>query len=136
MAHQYSVAVNNARLDAIFTAIGSTPVLKIFSGAEPANCAAADPAGLLCTITLPATPMAAASGGSKAKTGTWSGTASGTGIAASYRIYDSGGTVCGVQGSVTATAGGGDLTLDSVSAQVNSGQTVTVATYQINAANT
>lgn len=134
MAHQYSVAVNNARLDAVETAIGATAVLKIFSGSVPANCAAADPAGTLVSMTLPSDWMAAASSATKAKSGTWSGTASGTGTAASYRIYASDGTTCGIQGTVTATGGGGDLTLDSTS--ISSGQTVTVATYQINAANT
>lgn len=134
MAHQYSVTVNNARLDAIETATGTSAVLKIFSGAEPANCAAADPTGALVSITLPSDWMAAASSGSKAKTGTWSGTASGTGTAASYRIYESTATTCHIQGSVTASGGGGDMTLDNTS--IASGQTVTVSTYTITAANT
>ena len=60
MAYQYSVAVRNAKLDAVETQIGVSAILKIFSGAEPANCAAGDPAGLLCTIALPADWMAAA----------------------------------------------------------------------------
>lgn len=136
MAHQYSVTVNNARLDAIESAVGTAPILKIFSGAEPANCAAADPAGTLLSITLPSDWLAAASSASKAKSGTWSGTASGSGNAASYRIYDSSGTTCHIQGSVTAAGGGGDMTLDSTGAAITSGQTVTIATYQINAANT
>ena len=134
MAHQYSVTVNNARLDTIESTIGVSAVLKIFSGAEPANCAASDPAGLLCTITLPSDWMAAASSASKAKSGTWSASASGTGTAASYPIYESTATTCHIQGSVTATGGGGDLTLDNTS--IASGQTVTVSTYTITAANT
>jgi hypothetical protein len=60
MSLQYSVAVRNARLDQVETTIGTGPLLKIFSGAVPANCAAADPAGLLCAITLPSDWMAAA----------------------------------------------------------------------------
>lgn len=40
MAYQYSVACRNASLDAKETTIGTAAVLKIFSGAEPANCAA------------------------------------------------------------------------------------------------
>jgi hypothetical protein len=123
-AFQYSVAVRNAGLDSRETTIGTSPVLKIFSGAEPANCAAADPAGLLVSITLPADWMAAASGGVKDKIGTWSAAASGAGTAASFRIYDSGLTACHMQGNVTATGGGGDMTVDNVS--VAAGQTVTV----------
>lgn len=127
MAYQYSVAVRNAKLDAVETQIGGTAVLKIFSGAEPANCAAADPAGLLVTITLPADWMNAASTGTKTKLGTWSAAASGTGTAASWRVYDSGGTVCGIQGNMT------DMTLDNTS--IASGQTVTVNTFTITAGN-
>lgn len=102
MTYQYSVAVRNAKLDAVETACGVSAVLKIFSGVEPANCAAADPAGLLCTIQLPSDWLAAASAGTKAKLGAWSGAAGAPGIAASWRIYDQPGTTCHVQGDHSA----------------------------------
>lgn len=127
MAIQESVAVRNARLDAIEATIGADAVLKIFTGAQPVNCAAADPAGLLCTITLPADWMTAAAAGAKAKDGTWSGTASGTGTAASWRLYASNGTTCGMQGNTT------DMVFDNTS--IASGQTVTVSTFTITAGN-
>lgn len=132
MALQQSVTVRNARLDAIETAIGVSAVLKIFTGAVPANCAAADPAGLLVTITLPSDWMAAAASGTKAKSGTWSGTASaGAGATPqSFRIYDSGGSVCHMQG--TCGIGSGDLSVDGT---ITSGQTVTVNTFGITAGN-
>ena len=114
MALQFSAAVRNARLDAIETTIGATAVLKIRSGPVPADCATADAGTVLATLTLPADWMAAASGGSKAKSGTWQDTsADATGTAAHFRIYDSGGTVCGLQGTVGV--GSGDLQVDSVS---------------------
>ena len=127
MAFQYSVTVRNAKLDQIETTIGVSAVLKVFSGAEPANCAAADPAGLLCTITLPSDWMAAAAAGSKAKLGTWSNTASATGTAASWRIYDSGSVACHIQGNTT------DMTFDNTS--IASGQVVTVNTFSLTAGN-
>ena len=127
MTFQYSIAVRNAKLDAFEAAIGPTAVLKIFSGAEPANCAAADPTGLLCTITLPSDWMNAASAGAKTKLGVWSNAASGTGTAASWRIYASDGTTCGIQGNMT------DMTLDNTS--IASGQVVTVNTFSITAGN-
>ena len=71
MALQFSVAVRNARLDAIETAIGTAAVLKIRSGAPPANVATADSGTVLATLSLPSDWMAAASGGTKAKAGTW-----------------------------------------------------------------
>ncbi len=127
MAFQKSVTVRNAELDAIETAIGATAVLKVFSGAEPANCAAADPAGPLVTITLPADWLANAAAGSKAKSGTWSGTASGSGTAASWRIYESTATTCHLQGNVT------DMTFDNTS--IVATQTVTVSAFTITAGN-
>ncbi len=127
MAVQLSVAVRNAKLDAIESTIGTAAVLKIFTGAQPANCAAANSGTELVSITLPSDWMAAASSGSKAKSGAWSATASGAGTAAHYRLYASDGTTCHSQGSVTATGGGGDLTLDNTS--IASGQTVTISTF-------
>jgi hypothetical protein len=115
MAVQLSVAVRNARLDAIETAIGASAVLKIRTGAAPANCAAADSGTVLATINCPADYLAAASGGSKAKSGTWQDlSADNAGTAAHFRLYASDGTTCGMQGTVTATGGGGDLTVDNV----------------------
>lgn len=116
MAIQKSVAVRNARLDAIETAIGAGAILKIRTGAQPANCAAADSGTVLATLTLPADWMAAASGGVKAMAGTWQdGSADGTGTAGHYRIYASDGTTCGSQGTVTATSGGGDMEVQNTS---------------------
>ena len=127
MTYQYSVAVRNAKLDAVETTIGTAAVLKIFSGAEPANCAAADPTGLLCTITLPSDWMNAAAAGAKTKLGTWSNAASGTGTAASWRLYASDGTTVGAQGNMT------DMVLDNNS--IAAAQVVTVNTFTITAGN-
>ena len=62
MALQYSVAVNNARLDAVETAIGASAVLKFRTGAPPSTCATADSGTVLATLNLPADWLAAASG--------------------------------------------------------------------------
>lgn len=116
MAIQLSVAVRNARLDAIESTIGATAVLRVRTGAPPATCATADSGTVLATLTLPSDWMAAASSGSKALAGSWAdSSADNTGTAAHFRIYDSGGTVCGLQGTVTATGGGGDMTVDNTS---------------------
>ena len=132
MAVQLSVAVRNARLDAIETTIGATAVLKIRSGSVPADCATADAGTVLATLTLPADWMAAASGGSKAKSGTWQDTsADATGTAAHFRIYDSGGTVCGLQGTVGV--GTGDLQVDSAS--FTFGQSFSITGFTLTDAN-
>lgn len=116
MTVQLSTSVRNARLDAIETTIGTSAILKIRSGAAPANCATADSGTVLSTVNLPSDWLAAASSGSKAKSGTWEDTsADATGTAAHFRIYDSGGSTCHLQGTVTATGGGGDMTVDNTS---------------------
>lgn len=134
MALQYSVTVRNAQLDAFETAIGASAVLKIRTGSAPANAAAADSGTVLATFSLPSDWMAAASSGSKAKSGTWEDTsADATGTAGHFRIYASDGTTCHAQGTVTITDGGGDMTLDNTS--IATGQKVTVNTFTISAGN-
>lgn len=126
MSVQLSTAVRNARLDAIETTIGTSAILKIRTGSKPADCATADSGTVLATVTLPSDWMAAASSGSKALAGTWQdASADATGTAAHFRIYDSGGTTCGIQGTVTATGGGGDMTVDSTSFTATQSFTVT-----------
>lgn len=134
MAIQLSATVRNARLDAIESTIGASAVLKIRSGAAPADVATADSGTVLATLTLPSDWMAAASGGTKAKSGTWQdASADATGTAAHFRIYASDGTTAHLQGTVTATGGGGDLTLDNVS--IASGQSVTITSFTLTEAN-
>lgn len=128
---QLSVLVRNNRLDAIETQIGTSPVLEIFDGSIPANTATADAGTKLTQIALPSDWLAAASAGSKAKAGTWSGTGITTGIARYFRIKDSGspdtthiqGTV-GPAGSPTV-----DMTVDNVN--VAADQTITVNTFTL-----
>lgn len=135
MTLQYSVAVRNAKLDAVETAIGASAILKIRSGAVPATCATADAGTVLATLDLPADWMAAASAGSKAKAGTWSdASADNAGTAAHFRIYASDGTTCHAQGTVTATGGGGDLTVDNTS--IAAAQAVTITGFTLTDGNT
>lgn len=126
MAVQLSVAVRNARLDVIESTMGVSAVLKIRTGAQPADCAAADSGTVLATCNLPSDWMAAAAGGSKAKSGTWEDlSADAAGIAAHFRLYRSDGTTCDLQGTVTATGGGGDMTVDNTSFAAGQSFTVT-----------
>ena len=132
MALQYSTAVRNARLDAIESTTGATALLTLRTGSVPANCATADSGTVLCSITLPSDWMAAASAGSKAKSGTWSGTASGGGgTIAHFRIYDNAGTTCHIQGTVGV--GSGDMQLDNN--VVADGQSITISTFTITEGN-
>ena len=133
MALQFSVAVQNALLDAIETANGTAAQLRFYTGAAPANCAASEVGTLLVTMSLPTDYEAAASGGTKAKSGAWTGTAVASGVAGHFRMMDSAGTTCHRQGSVSLPGGGGDLTLDNTNIAVN--QVVTQASWTETAGN-
>src|SRR5678815_2931872 len=98
MALQYGTALRDAQTTAIQTTVGTTGLVKVFTGAEPANCAAADPLGPLATIALPAAFMTSALG-TTTIAGTWAVAAAAGGSAASFRIYAGAGT-CHLQGNV------------------------------------
>lgn len=130
MAIQLSVAVRNARLDSIETTIGTSAKLRIRTGTAPANCATADSGTVLATIDCPSDWLAAASSGSKSITGTWQDlSADASGTAGHFRLYDSAGTTCHLQGTVTATGGGGDMEVSSTS--FTAGQSFTVNTFTL-----
>ena len=134
MAIQFSVTVRNARLDAIETAVGTSAVLRIRSGSAPATCATADSGTVLATINCPSDWLAAAASGSKSISGTWQDlSADATGTAGHFRLYDSTGTTCHMQGTVTATGGGGDMEVTNTS--FTAGQSFTVNTFTLTDAN-
>jgi len=134
MAFQLSVAVRNAQLDALETTVGASAILEIRTGAAPANCAAASTGTVLATLALPFDWMADASGGSKAKSGTWQDTsADATGTAAHWRLFANDGTTCHAQGTATLSGGGGDMILDSLS--FTAGQAFTISAFSITRGN-
>lgn len=129
MTMQLSGAVRDARNDAIETAIGASPTLELRTGGMPANCAAATTGTKVAEATLPADFMAASSGGVKAKAGTWEDlSADATGTPGYFRIFQ--GATCHMQGTVTFTGGGGDMTVD-VNGDITAGQQFTVTSFAI-----
>jgi hypothetical protein len=137
MALQYSVTLRNNQLDQTESTVGTSAVLRLYSGSVPATTATAVSGTMLASFSLPSDWMAAASSGTKVKSGTWSTTGdagASTGTAAGYwRIWDSTVTTCHLQGTVTVTGGGGDLTLDNTS--IASGQAVAISTFTLTAGN-
>lgn len=134
MTIQFDATTRNARADATETSIGTSPTMKIRTGAPPANCAAARTGTVLATIALPSDWLAAASSGAKTKLGTWEDTsADNTGTAGYFEIIDSGGSACRMQGTVTATGGGGDMTIDNTS--IASAQDVIVTGFTLTEGN-
>lgn len=130
MTVKLSQTVRNARLDVFETTIGTGAVLKIRSGSPPTNISDSDSGTVLATLTLPSDWMAAASSGSKAKSGTWQdSSADNTGTAGHFRLYASDGVTQHMQGTVSITGGGGDMTVDNTS--FASGQNFTITAFTL-----
>lgn len=130
MALQFSTTDRTAFAAQLVTAAAGGTI-KFFTGSEPANCAASDPSGPVASGTLPSPALSAASGVAT-KAGTWTLTGSASGTAASFRIYDTS-SACRMQGSVTITGSGGDMTVDNPA--VASSQVITVGTFAITIGN-
>lgn len=132
---QKSTAVRNAQLDAIETTVGASAVLKLRSGAQPANCAAADSGTVVATLALPADWMSNASGGAKALLGTWADAAADNANAGGtmhWRLYANDGATCHLQGTVTVTGGGGEIELQNLN--ISAGQAINITAFNITAA--
>ena len=130
MSIQLSVSARNARLDAIETAIGTAAKLQVYTGSMPASCAAAASGTKLVEITLASDWAANAASGAKSFNNTpLSTTGLAGGTAGYFRIVDNAGTTCHLQGTVTATGGGGDMTLDNV--VLAAGQAFSITTFTL-----
>lgn len=131
MTQQLGLSMRNAIATVYGTSLGATPILRFYTGSQPADCATAASGTLIALGSLPATYLNAAAAGAVTKAGTWTVTgqaAASTGTVAGYfRLYDSTGTTCHEQGSITVTGGGGDLTVDNAS--VANAQVVTVTAW-------
>jgi hypothetical protein len=133
MALQYSTTIRNNQLDQVESTTGTSAILYIRTGAVEANAAAADTGTVLVTITLPSDWMSNAAAGVKSLLGTWQANASAAGTAGHFRIKDSGATTVHIQGTITATGGGGDMTLDNTNIANN--QQVTITSFTLTAGN-
>lgn len=134
MTIQLSETVRNACADALETAIGTSPVLKIRTGSPPTSIADGDSGDVLATLSLPPDWLTSASSGSKSISGTWQDLAADDdGTAAHFRIYASNGTTQHMQGTVSMPGGGGDMIVDNTS--FATGQTFSVEAFTITAGN-
>jgi hypothetical protein len=130
MAFQFSESVRNAQADSVSTIVGTAPTLEIRTTSVPADCDAADTGDVLVSMTLPSAWMQAASWGVAVKsTDAWTAAATGTGIAAHFRLKNSG--TCFLQGSVAMSAGA-DLVLQNTN--IVTSQQVTITTFTLTTA--
>lgn len=122
---QFSTELRNYRADGIEVIAGASPILKIRSGAAPANPAAADAGTVLSTHNLPADAWSAAVNGVKSLQGDWGDTAAdASGTAGHYRLYKADGTTCVAQGPAGV---GAELNL--LSAALVAGQPVNILSW-------
>jgi len=132
MTTRIGVSARNAAATAIATLLdggAAAGKIEIRTGSQPATPATAASGTLLATLTLTDPAFGAASTGVvTAATITGDSSADATGTAGWFRAMDSN-NVAIIDGSVTATGGGGDLTLNSVS--IVAGGTVNVTSWTI-----
>jgi hypothetical protein len=102
----------------------------MYTGSVPASCAASTTGTLLVEFDLASDWAANASGGSKSFNNTpISANAVANGTAGYFRLYKSDGTTCIMQGNITATGGGGDMTIDNTSIAL--GQLVNITGFTV-----
>lgn len=135
MALKLSTGLRNSMLDTGLGTVYDGDVLEIRSGAMPVGADDAVAGTVLASITLPADAFAAAASGEIAKLGTWEDTSADAAGTAGHFLFreaaDTGvasTTAKRVYGTVTATAGGGDITLDNTS--IAAGQVVTITAFK------
>lgn len=130
MTIQFAQSTAHAMLDAIETDIGASPVLYLRSGAQPSTCAGADSGTLIATVNMAADAFANAASWAKAISAAISDlSADNSGTLGHWRIKTSG-AVTKLQGSITATGGGGDMTVDNTN--VTATQEIDVTSFAIN----
>lgn len=134
MTLRYSTALRNRQNDAIETELGASPILRIYSGAQPASVATAASGTLLAELTFGADPFGASSSAVvTANAITQDSSANATGTAGWFRIFKSDGTTAVIDGACTATGGGGEMELTTTS--IVSGQPVSVTSFAITRGN-
>jgi len=132
MALQYSTTHRNNAMNDLTTQVGTSGVLKIWTGTAPATCATADTGTLLATLTCSASAFAAAaSGGVLTLNAITSASAAATGTAGYFRIYPSAATSTNAVVQGACGTSGADLNLNSTS--ITSGVTVSVTSWTITA---
>lgn len=131
MATRVPDARRNAIVDSVVDALDAgagAGIIRIYSGAQPATADTAPSGTLLATITLPDPAFGAAAAGSASAGAIAAAAATTTGTAGWFRALDSA-LVTVLDGSVTATGGGGDMQLNTTS--LVSGVDVDITTWTV-----
>ncbi|WP_433252876.1 hypothetical protein ACQPYK_08590 [Streptosporangium sp. CA-135522] len=121
MAIRLPTTVRNIAVDAVVDLLDAgsgAATIEVRTGSQPASADSAATGTLLATFTLADPAFGAASSGTATLAGTpRSTTGAAAGSAGWFRAKDSSGTTV-FDGSITATGGGGDLELNTVTISV------------------
>ena len=132
MAFQLSPAARNSTLQAIETAVGINPILTIGTGTVPTECASANTGNIVATMVLPSDWLSTPVLGVIQLSGSWQDlSADASGTAGYFRLHNNAGTVCHMQGTISASGAGGDMQLDNTNIAI--GQQITITTFTITA---
>lgn len=134
MSIGFSTAVRNAMMNAVVAEAGNGALLRLYTGTRPATGAALSGNTLLGTLTL-GSPMApaAASGVLTLNSITEDSSADNTGTCTWARLVKADGTTFVADFNVTATGGGGDITMNAVA--ISAGQLIQAASATLTAGN-
>ena len=128
MTVQWSTAVRNSIMAGWEPAIGTAAKVEMRTGPQPASTATAAAGTLLAVFELVADWATTPVNGAVSMAGLpVIAAAMAEGTVGHYRITDTASTTCHEQGSVTATGGGGDLTVDNPVLAV--GQSVQITSW-------
>lgn len=128
MAVQYSVTHRTNAMTQLATDVGTSAVIKIWTGTVPANCGTTDSGTLLVTFAGNVTQFGTAAAGVLTVSAIANAVAGNTGTAGYFRVYPSAatGTNAVMQGTV-----GVDMTLTNTS--ITSGQTCAFTSMTVTA---
>lgn len=121
MTLRLRASMRTAMAAAIETDVGTSPKLELRTGAPPTNLTDADTGTLLATINLPSDWASQSAGVLTALGVPLSATAVAAGTVGHARFKTNAGVIA-EDGTVTATGGGGDWTIDNT--VIANGQTV------------
>lgn len=129
MATSLATASRNAACDSIVDLLdagAAAGTVKIYTGSKPASPNDAATGTLLVTLTCSDPAFGASSSGVATAAAIATVQAVATGTAGYFRAADSNGNAV-LDGTVTASGGGGDMTLDDIT--ITSGQDVTITSW-------
>ena len=127
MATRFNNAIRSILADAA-TAEFAGGKIDIYTDTQPASANDAATGTLLVTIDLPTPAFDDAVDGVATKAGSWFGVAEATGTAGWFRMRNAGDTLR-KDGEVTATAGGGEIEIDTTSIVEDGVVVINTATY-------